>query len=145
MIIIDDMKYEDVSGVCLVEEECFSQPWSYNAFLAELENEQAVTLVAIEDKEIIGFVNVHFLLGEGNINNIAVTKKARNKGTANALLKAVLERAHKEGVVKLNLEVRESNSGAAALYQKNGFCVVGKRKGFYEQPHEDAILMTLTL
>lgn len=145
MIELFDMEAQDVSGVFLIEEECFSEPWSYSAFLQELENPNAVTVIAIESKEVIGFINARFLLGEGSINNIAVTRRARGKGTGSQLLKAVIDRARQKGIIKLDLEVRQSNAAALALYSKHGFVEVGKRKGFYSKPTEDAILMTLTL
>lgn len=145
MLIIDDMKEEDISGVCLVEEECFSIPWSYNAFLEELPNENAVTLIAIDDMEIVGFVNARFLLGEGSINNIAVTKQKRRHHVGDSLMKLLIKRAAENGVASLTLEVRESNSEAIAFYQNYGFLKVGERKNFYDKPQENAVLMTLTL
>lgn len=145
MLIIDDMKQEDISGVCLVEEECFSLPWSYNAFLEEISNEVAVTLIAIDDMEIVGFVNARFLFGEGSINNIAVTKRQRRRHVGDGLIKTLIQRAVKAGIASLTLEVRASNEAAVAFYQNYGFVEVGRRKNFYDKPQEDAILMTLTL
>lgn len=144
MLIIDDMSKEDASGVFVIAEECFSLPWSYNAFVEEVDNKQAVTLIAIEDMEIVGFINARFLLGEGNINNIAVTKRARQKGVGRALLETLLLRAREEGVLELMLEVRVSNEAAIEFYQKQGFIKNGIRKGFYEQPKEDALLMSMS-
>lgn len=145
MLIIDDMTAEDISGVCLVEEECFTQPWSYNAFLSELQNDTAVTLIAIDEKEVVGFVNARFLLGEGSINNIAVTARERRRHVGDSLMKALLSRASSTGILTLTLEVRASNKGAISFYRSYGFTEVGRRKSFYEQPLEDALLMTLTL
>lgn len=141
-LLIDDMQKEDISGVCMLEEECFSQPWSYNAFLSEYENENAVTLVAIEDMEIIGFVNAHFLLDNMDINNIAVTYKKRQQNVASMLLDELIKRAKQKKIDTITLEVRQSNQAAINLYEKFGFKKVGHRKDFYQSPKEDAFIMT---
>lgn len=145
MLEIDDMTKEDASGVFLVAEECFTLPWSYKAFVEEADNKNAITLIALEDKEIIGFINARFLLGEMNINNIAVTKNSRRKGTGEALLQTLLIRARNEGVLEVMLEVRTSNESAISFYKKHGFIENGVRKNFYEQPREDALLMSMSL
>ncbi len=142
MLLIDNMTLEDVSGVTIVEEECFSQPWSYQAFLSELENDKAVTYIAIEDYEIVGFINAHFVLNEGYINNIAVTLTHRRKHTADMLIEKLVSLAIDKKLAFLTLEVRQSNEAAINLYKKHGFLEVGIRKDFYDQPKEDAILMT---
>lgn len=144
-LLIDDMQQDDISGVCMVEEECFSQPWSYNAFLTEYETENAVTLVAIEDMEVIGFVNARFLFDNADINNIAVTKGKRGRGVASLLLKKLFERAAQNDILTITLEVRQSNQPAIKLYEKFGFKTVGHRKDFYQSPTEDAFIMTANM
>lgn len=144
-LLLDYMTLEDVSGVTIIEEECFSQPWSYQAFLSELQNEHAVTLIAIADFEVVGFINARFLLDEGSINNIAVTLTHRRQHIANQLLQKLIDFAVEKQLASLTLEVRKSNETAIKLYQKHGFCEVGLRKNFYDQPTEDGILMTRTL
>lgn len=144
MLIIDNMTLADTSGVFLVEEECFTKPWSCQSFVNELENKNAVTLIAIENHEVVGFINAHFILNEGYINNIGVTFKSRRAGVADMLLKKLIQLAEKKALDFLTLEVRKSNEAAIELYTKNGFTKVGERRNFYDEPNEDAILMTLS-
>lgn len=141
-ILIDHMTLEDVSGVAVIEEECFTKPWSYQAFLSELSNTNAVTFVAIIEQEVVGFINAHFTLDEGYINNIAVTLTHRRKNIADMLIEKVISHGQSKELKFLTLEVRISNIPAIALYKKHGFVEVGMRKNFYEEPIEDAILMT---
>lgn len=142
-IIIDKMTSEDVSGVTIIEKECFTNPWSYDAFLSELENDKAITFVAIADHVVVGFINGRVMLDEGYINNVAVTKNYRRKNIADMLINKLIEFAKQKKLAFLTLEVRKSNQAGIELYKKHGFCEVGMRKNFYNKPSEDALLMTL--
>lgn len=137
-MIVRNMTENDVAAVALIEKECFSMPWSEQAFCEELENPYGITLVAEIDGEIAGFLNVRNVCGEIFVNNIAVTQKFRRKGIADSLLFEL----EKNNFEFITLEVRESNLGAIRLYEKNGYEKVGVRKKFYEKPTEDAWLMT---
>ena len=145
-LLIDHMTVEDVSGVTVIEEECFpEQPWSYQAFLSELENPNAITLIAIAEHEVVGFINAHFIQGEGYINNIAVTFTHRREHIADMLIKKLYQNAKQQNLKFLTLEVRVTNTPAIELYTKHDFTRVGTRKNFYDKPQEDATLMTLKL
>ena len=84
------------------------------------------------------------VLDEGYINNVAVREEYRKQGIASALLDVFIRFGKAHQLAFLTLEVRASNAAAIALYQKHGFEQVGRRKNYYEDPKEDAILMTLT-
>ena len=146
MIKIRRMRQEDVPGVLQVEEESFSQPWSARAFHMELESPIAYYLVA-EDREgkILGYAGFWGILDQGDITNIAVRKDARRAGVGRQLLEKLIHLALLRGTARLNLEVRASNTGAIALYESFGFSQVGRRRGFYQKPEEDALLYTLEL
>lgn len=133
-----------VCGVAKIEKECFSMPWSEQAFAIELEKPESLTFVALCDGEAIGFVNANIVLDEIYINNVAVTEKFRKKGVAQALLNALEQYADGKASF-ITLEVRATNIPAQALYKKCGYEVVGVRKNFYEKPTEDAVLMTKNL
>lgn len=137
-MIIENMQKCDVLGVWKIENACFSQPWSEQAFYDELDNPYGVTLVAKREGEVAGFLNVRDVCGEIYINNIAVCEKFRGQGIAKALL-SELEKREFEFIT---LEVRESNFSAISLYEKMGYEKIGLRKNFYEKPTENAILMT---
>ena len=125
-----------------LEQMCFSHPWSGQALGEELSNPAAVFLVAVEEDTVLGYAGMHVVYGEGYIDNIAVFPAARRKGVGRRLIEALVDwMEHHEGVF-LTLEVRPSNEAAVLLYQSVGFREVGRRKGFYQDPEEDALLMT---
>ena len=137
------MTAETVRQVAAIEAACFSQPWSYEAFCAELSNPLSKTWVAIAaDGEAAGFLNAAFVLDEGSLNNIAVLASYRRQGAARLLLSEAIAYCQSSAVSFFTLEVRKSNVGAIALYTGLGFEPVGERKGFYTKPTEDALLMT---
>jgi ribosomal-protein-alanine N-acetyltransferase len=137
------MTIDDIKQAAEIERLSISQPWSENAFLAELYNEQAVMLCAknTDSGEVCGFIAASYVLDEVNINSIAVAEKYRKNGIGQALLYSLFE-AVKDFAASVMLEVRQSNFPAIALYQKAGFAKVGMRKNFYENPSENAVLMT---
>lgn len=142
-IVVRKMAENDIDKVASIEQECFSMPWSNQAFHDEFENEDALTFVAFCNSDIAGFINGRLVLDEMYINNVAVTLKMRKHGIAKALLN-FLENSVKDKVRFITLEVRQSNIAARTLYQKNGYESVGTRRNFYQEPIEDAILMTKT-
>ncbi|MCX7657657.1 MAG: ribosomal protein S18-alanine N-acetyltransferase [Oscillospiraceae bacterium] len=133
------MDKENAEFVAQIEAECFSQPWSREAFLKELENPDAISLAAVSDT-VCGFINAHKILDEVYINNIAVKNGYRRLGIGSALLDKLEKYAGKVSLI--TLEVRKSNFPAISLYEKHGYQKVGERKNFYSFPTEDAVLMT---
>lgn len=92
--------------------------------------------------ELAGYCVLYFAAGEGEIETIAVAEKYRKLGAGDALLSEVKRRMPDLGLEALFLEVRPSNAAALALYRKHGFAEIGRRKNFYRDPEEDAILMS---
>lgn len=128
-----------------LEQECFSHPWSRQALAEELSNSAAVFLVAVEGEAVAGYAGMHVVCGEGYIDNIAVFSHARRKGVGRGLVQALIEWMGQHDGLFLTLEVRPSNEAAVLLYRSVGFEEAGRRKGFYEDPKEDALLLTLPL
>jgi len=138
------MTAEHITELARLEKLCFSEPWSEAGLAAELENENAFFRVAEDaDRQVLGYVGMHCVAGECYIDNVAVFPHARRKGAASALLTDLVEWAKQNGCAFVTLEVRPSNSGAIALYQKFGFAEVGRRKRFYRDPDEDGLILTL--
>ena len=136
--------------VCEIENISFSVPWSKSSFEDCFKNRLMDFLVATceNDKGEIctaGYIVTLTLPPECEILNIAVSPKFRRQGIAEKLISYVAERAAEQGCDKLMLEVRDSNLAARALYEKLGFYSVGRRKGYYSNPVEDAILMDKSL
>ncbi len=136
------MTMEDVPEVAALEKQCFSQPWSAQVLEAELGNPNSVFLVATETGRLAGYAGMHRVMDEGYLFNVAVDGGFRRRGVATALVEKLVEFAKEKRMGFLTLEVREGNAVAIALYQKLGFGEVGRRKRFYVNPVEDAVLMT---
>lgn len=137
------MTMEHIPQVAALERACFSHPWSEESLQGELWNDSAVIIVAEgEDGTVIGYAGLQTVLDEGYINNVAVDGKYRRQGVADELIAAFV-RFGRAKLAFLTLEVRASNAPAIALYAKHGFAEVGRRKNYYDDPQEDALLMTL--
>ncbi|MBQ8827296.1 MAG: ribosomal protein S18-alanine N-acetyltransferase [Oscillospiraceae bacterium] len=132
---------EDLSFLAEIEKECIPDPWSLNSFESEFERDGYVFLTEEEYGEICGFITASRVLGEVSVYNVAVTEKYRRRGIAERLMSRLAEIS--DGAEFITLEVRESNNAAIRLYEKLGYKEVGRRKNFYSNPTENAILMTL--
>lgn len=100
-------------------------------------------LGAFVGDKLVGHGGFTSVVDEGYITNVAVHPDFRRKGIAFRLTESLKSEAQKLKLSFLTLEVRESNLAAIKLYEKTGFKPVGKRKRFYSDPTEDAIIMTL--
>ncbi len=141
MVQIRRMTPADVPFISKLEEETFSMPWSAQSFLEMIEKEDARYYVAQENGMLYGGCGVLMIAGEGNITNVVVAPKERNKGIGTKMLQYLIEEGYREGLTAFTLEVRISNSAAIHVYEKLGFVSEGVRPGFYEKPTEDAVIM----
>lgn len=141
MTEIRAMQQKDLEEVSSLEQQIFSRPWSKRAYEDALHLDNTVFLVAEENGRVIGYLGMYISLDEGEITNVAVSERKRGRGVAAKLLDALKEEALRRNVAKLILEVRVSNVPAIHLYEKHGFQKCGVRKGFYEEPKEDAYIM----
>ena len=129
----------DLEAMFEIEQACIADPWSMAAFESSFSANGALFLVAeAENGEVCGFVTANAVLDEISIYNIAVKEGVRRLGIASALISEL----EKGEPYRIDLEVRESNASAIALYGKCGFEQVGMRKNFYAKPTENAVLMT---
>lgn len=125
-----------------IEKECFAHPLEEKQVISLLGNNQTAFLAAREGDMLAGSVWVQTVLDEGYIGNVAVRPAFRRRGIADALLKALEVLGREKDLSFLTLEVRAGNAPAIALYEKNGYALVGRRPAYYDHPKEDAILMT---
>ena len=130
-----------IAPIAKLEKICFSEPWSAEG-LIESYRSGTKFFVAENDRHIIGYIGIKPVIDEGYITNGAVYPAYRRQGAGTALLKRVFEFAGEEKLRFVSLEVRVSNSAAVSLYQKLGFATEGRRKDFYRNPREDALIMT---
>lgn len=137
------MDKSHLSQVEAIERAYFSHPWSAALLEQELYNDMISLVVAEgEDGTVLGYGEVRAILDEGTLEKIAVAPQFRRQGVAEEILKSYL-RLGQAHLAFLTLEVRESNAPAIALYEKLGFREVGRRKNYYREEHEDALLMTV--
>ena len=136
------MGEEHIKAIAALERECFSTPWSEGTLRAQLGRPSSVFFAACLDGEVVANLGMERVMDEGNIDNVAFFPANRRKGEASALLGALFAYGEKEGMAFLTLEVRPSNQGARALYEAHGFQQVGERKNFYQNPVENALLLT---
>ena len=137
------MDESHVNGVYELSKECFSVPWTLDSINNELNNPLAKYIIAqdLSTEEVVGFVGVWIIAGEGYITNIAVSPKYRNKGIASELLINLFNLCKTFSCEDITLEVRSSNVAAQNLYKKFDFKEEGLRKGYYSDNGEDAIIM----
>ncbi len=139
---IQKLTERHIDGVLKIENECFSNPWSRESLISELNNPTSVFFAALEGEEVIGYIGMSAVIDEGYIFNVAVTKAQRHKGIGSALINGLLTHCKKNNFAFVTLEVRESNQKAVSLYSHFGFIKVGERKNYYRDPEENALLMT---
>ena len=138
---IKKMTEEDVAAVAALEAENFSRPWSYDAFLKTLSDENYIVIFAKEADALLGYCVLLCTGEEADITNVCTAPEARGKGVATQMLTTLMETGTSRGVTEFFLEVREGNIPARSLYTKLGFEEIGLRKNYYEEPKENAVLM----
>ena len=143
---IERMRPLDLDDVLSIERASFSMPWSRGAFLYEMEQNQVARCFVVRDGDrVVGYVCLWEVADELHITNIAVHPDLRRRGIARTLLGRVLDEARQRALRLVVLEVRPSNAEALALYESFGFRVVGRRRGYYYDTGEDALVMEASL
>lgn len=138
------MDRSHMKEVVALERQCFTPPWSEQVWETTLFNDMVSVVVAVDEAgHVAGFGVLSAVMGEGCLEKLAVDPKLRRQGVGEEILSVFLRFA-KVNLDFVTLEVRQSNAPAIALYEKLGFQEVGRRKNYYAETHEDAILMTVT-
>jgi ribosomal-protein-alanine N-acetyltransferase len=135
----------DAAAVAEIEKLCFSPPWSLEEILRELrENALAYYLVGTSDLRVVSYAGLWTVLNEGHITNVAVHPDFRGRGFGAAVIDALIRQTRREAnLTDFTLEVRASNIAAIRLYGRAGFREEGRRRGYYTEPTEDAVIMWL--
>ena len=143
---IEPMTVADLPRVLAIERMSFTSPWTEANFRHEIEeNPLALNLVARAEGRVVAFACAHIVADELMINDLAVDSSVRRLGHASVLLRRLIESARIRGCRRATLEVRPSNAPARALYEAFGFDVVGRRRGYYADTGEDALLLASAL
>lgn len=135
------MTEADVSSLCALERECFSDPWSERLIRALIESPWDSCMVLENDAGmLIGYANVRVVGNEAELMRICVTGEQRGKGLSHVLLLEGMREMLRRGAEAMTLEVRAGNTAAVRLYEAHGFVLEGVRKNYYSNPDEDAAI-----
>ena len=140
-MMIEVMNFSHVAQIAELEKICFSDPWSERSIASELDNKLAFWLVAVEGETVAGYIGSQTVMDETDMMNVAVHPDFRRQGVAEALVNKLVENLKRMGSHCLTLEVRASNAPAIALYEKLEFSEIGRRKKYYRNPREDALIL----
>jgi ribosomal-protein-alanine N-acetyltransferase len=144
-LLIRAMQPEDIPAVMAIDRGSFPNPWPENTYAYELRKNPASHLLVAQTREppeVIGVAGYWMVVDEAHLSTFAVRPDRRRRGVGKLLLAALLRQAAGRGAVCAKLEVRAGNLAAQSLYRQFGFHVVGRRKGYYKDNGEDAVLMT---
>jgi len=141
-VAIEPMREEDIPTIQAIEKDIFLTPWPKNAYHRELsQNRQASYLVMREDGHIVGYGGLWKVFHEAHITTVGVRAGDQNKGYGRTLFAALVQRSYALGARWITLEVRPSNDHAIRLYEAFGFKAIGRRRGYYTDNGEDALIM----
>jgi [ribosomal protein S18]-alanine N-acetyltransferase len=137
------LTYADLPQVIAIERRAFPTPWSLAMFVLELSKPSGICLAAAHDGRLVGYLVCSRYDTVWHIMNVAVDDRLLRRGIATALIERLLELADGPGE-QYTLEVRTSNEGAIRLYERFGFRSAGRRRGYYHDNREDALIMWRT-
>jgi [ribosomal protein S18]-alanine N-acetyltransferase len=130
----------DLPQVMTIERRSFSTPWSLAMFGLEVSKPSGISLAALHGQRLVGYLVCSRYADVWHLMNVAVDLELRRRGIGRALVEALFERADAPGE-RYTLEVRPSNTGAVVMYERLGFTAAGRRKGYYHDNREDALIM----
>ena len=143
---LERMRGAHIPEILAIEEDLFDGPWTESMFHQEVSDSYlSRPWVAMLDGRVVGYMVTWFLRDEVHLLNIAVARAHQGKGYARRMLSELIDESVRGGRDLITLEVRESNHSARRLYDAHGFIVVGRRKSYYQDNHEDAVVMTLNV
>jgi [ribosomal protein S18]-alanine N-acetyltransferase len=140
-VVLRAMEAYDLPTVLRIEVESYSVPWSESTFRGLLRRRDAEMIVATADERVVGYAVFWCVLDQSELGNVAVTGAWRGRGVGELLVAEVIRRASARGVREIFLEVRPSNAVARRLYERFGFRHVGRRRNYYQEPVEDALVL----
>ena len=141
-LALEPMREADVPVVQEIERDIFSTPWPRNAYYRELASKNTAHYIVLRrDAEIVGYGGMWRMYDEAHVTTIGVRKDVQGLGYGRVLFAGLLQAAYELGAKWVTLEVRVTNEGAQRMYEGFGFKVIGRRRGYYTDNGEDAIVM----
>jgi [ribosomal protein S18]-alanine N-acetyltransferase len=144
-LTIRELREQDISDILEIEKQSFATPWTKGMVEETLVSPISTSFVMEEDGRLLGYIMLYSVADEAHILNLAVHPDGRRKGYGSRLLEYAVDHCRRKGVSDFFLEVRESNHSAQGLYMKHGFKTIGRRKRYYTETKEDALVMQLSL
>jgi len=135
------LTYGDLPGVLSIERRAFPAPWSLAMFVLEVSKPSGVCLAATVDGSIVGYLVCSRYADVFHLMNVAVDPDRRRNGIAVRMIDRMLDEAGRDQ--RFTLEVRVSNHGAISMYEQLGFRRAGRRRRYYSDNNEDAMIMWL--
>ena len=136
------LELADLDAIERIERASYRAPWSRSMFASELAKPSSLSFGAVDDSgDLVGYVVLSRYVDAWHVMNVAVAPERRRQGIASALLQRLLELTKDDPLRGYTLEVRVSNAGAIALYERFGFRQKGLRRGYYTDNREDALIM----
>ena len=140
-IVIRSTLPEDLPQILQIERDsALAAHWPENEYAKAIAEGNRLVLVAAYKSQIRGFLVASTATSEWELENIAVSPTARRRGIGHALMAALIERARQAKATEIRQEIRASNAAAQRLGQSMGFVQEGRRRGYYRDPLEDALL-----
>ena len=142
LVHVVPMRRRHLRAVLRIEGLVYPRPWSHSLFLSELAlRGSRAYFVARVGRDVTGYAGLMLTGEDGHVTTIAVDPAWQRRHIGTRLLLVVAREAIARGAKNLTLEVRLSNRGAQELYRRFGFAPVGVRKNYYQETHEDALVM----
>jgi [ribosomal protein S18]-alanine N-acetyltransferase len=135
------LQLRDLSEIEEIERGSYPTPWSRSMFAGELAKPSSICLGAFDEQRLVGYLIVSRYVDAWHLMNVAVAEDYRRRGVASDLLGALFQLTREDDRRGYTLEVRVSNAGAIALYERAGFERRGVRRGYYTDNREDALIM----
>ena len=143
-LLIERMRSGDIPAVQAIEREIFLSPWPRNAYASELSQNRQAHYFVLRDGgrgDIIGYGGLWKVSDEAHITTIGVRTLSQHQGLGTAMFAALVQRSYELGARWITLEVRVTNGHAIRLYERFGFKAIGRRRGYYTDNGEDAVVM----
>jgi [ribosomal protein S18]-alanine N-acetyltransferase len=140
---IRQLTYADLPQVIAIERRAFPTPWSLAMFVLELSKPSGICLAALVDGQMVGYLVCSRYDTVWHLMNVAVEPRLQRRGIATALLDRLFELGDRPSE-QYTLEVRTSNDEAIRLYERFGFRAAGRRRAYYHDNREDALIMWRT-
>ena len=141
MLIFRKMMPADADVVSEIEIKSFAMPWKRDTFYEVVQRENTVYIVGELDGKVIAYAGAWLSFNEAEVMSVAVEENFRERGIGTKLFAELIKICKERGATAITLEVRPSNTAAIKLYESFGLKSVGRRKGYYVDNGEDALIM----